>query len=344
MCRLRVGRSDPIRQRTNANKAMNEFTEADASSYRDAVEDRVRLSLDGKAFLRLTGDDRKGWLQGQASNNLRSIRDGDSIRFCLCRPTGQIVAPVKLWAVPKAFYLAVPKSTREAVLQRCEAMVIMEDVVIEDVTDRYRRISLQGPKASDALGAGLPPLDAGEVALGETRAMAFRANRTGMGGWDLWFPPDRPAGLLKLQRDVPELTAAAHEALRLEAGIPRWGADYGESTLPPEMGPAFEQRHVSYTKGCYTGQEVLMRLHARGHTNRTWRGLVGEAPLAVGERVAHAERAEAGVVTSVAFSPELGWIAAAMVRNVVLPGQPVWVERTEGRVRAEVREMPLLGS
>lgn len=319
------------------------FSEADASSYRLAVEGRVRLSLEGKAFLRVTGDDRKGWLQGQASNDLRPIRDGGSIRFCLCRPTGQIIAPVKLWAMPDAFYLAVPKPTLQAVLKRCEDMVIMEDVVVEDVSDAYRRINLQGPQAAESLGASPPLLDAGDVAFGETRALAFRANRTGLGGWDVWFPAARPAGLLKLERSVPELTPAAYEALRLEAGIPHWGTDYGEATLPPEMGEAFDQRHVSYAKGCYTGQEVLMRLHSRGHTNRTWRGLVSAEPLVPGDRLSHAERPDAGEVTSVAFSPELGWIAGAMLRNVAGPGQSVWVERDGARVRAEVRAMPLLG-
>ncbi|MCW5944085.1 MAG: aminomethyltransferase family protein [Fimbriimonadaceae bacterium] len=324
------------------NEAVRGFTEADAAGYRLAVERCVRVPVDD-AFLRVTGDDRKGWLQGQASNDLRQIREGGSLRFCFCQPTGQIVAPAKLWAMPDAFYLAVPRATLPAVLNRFETMVVMEDVAVEDVSGSHRRISLQGPAAAELLGANLPPLDCGEVAIGETRALAFRANRTGLGGWDVWFPTDRPAGFLKLERKVPPLSPAPLEALRLEAGIPTWGRDVAATILPPEMGPAFEQRHVSYTKGCYTGQEVLMRIHARGHTNRTWRGLVTDEPLIPGEKLAHPERPDAGEVTSVAFSPELGWIAGAMLRNVVQPGQKVWADRDGRRLRAEVREMPLLG-
>jgi folate-binding protein YgfZ len=128
----------------------------------------------------------------------------------------------------------------------------------------------------------------------------------------------------------------------LEAGIPLWGIDMDDRVLPPEMGPHFEAEHISYAKGCYTGQEILMRMHSRGHANRTWVGLVAVAPVDAGSRVVY-EGGDSGIVTSVAPSPMLGFIAAAMLRKeATKPGEMVSVITPSATVRAEVRPMPLL--
>jgi folate-binding protein YgfZ len=129
------------------------------------------------------------------------------------------------------------------------------------------------------------------------------------------------------------------ETARIEAGIPKRGVDFTEKTLPPELGPAFEARHVSYNKGCYMGQEVLMRMHSRGHTNKTWVGILLDSPVEVDAVVWHESRADAGVVTSAAVSPRLGPIAAAMLRNeAAQEGAEVRV----GEVRGVVKNFPLI--
>ena len=130
---------------------------------------------------------------------------------------------------------------------------------------------------------------------------------------------------------------ASDEAARIEAGIPRWSVDVGPKTLPAELGPAFEAGHVSYAKGCYTGQEVLMRMHARGHANKTWVGLVSASPLAAGDEV-RCDGERVGAVSSAAPSPRFGWVAAATLKNrAVAEGTKVQV----GGVDAEVRAMPI---
>ena len=102
----------------------------------------------------------------------------------------------------------------------------------------------------------------------------------------------------------------------------------GSRTLPPEMGPAFEAAHVSYTKGCYTGQEVLMRIHSRGHTNKTWVGFVLDKAVTAGARIG-----ELGEVTSACISPRLGPIALGTVRNEQsTPGTSVQVGEATGIV------------
>jgi folate-binding protein YgfZ len=230
-------------------------------------------------LIEVTGADRLAWLQGQSTNDLRSVSSGIEADFCVCRPTGQMLAVCRLWEVGDRAYLAAEAACLPAVLERFETMVVMEDVAARDAT----------------------PL----------------------------FPP-------------ATALSKAPEARRLCLGIPLRGVDWDEKTLPPELGPGFEASHVSYTKGCYTGQEVLMRIHSRGHTNRTWMGLIAGGPIAPGDVVEHESRAEAGRVTSAAVSPELGWIGAAMLRNeAAREGSKVKVRPSDGLVSAIARHFPM---
>ena len=131
--------------------------------------------------------------------------------------------------------------------------------------------------------------------------------------------------------------AAIDIAQRLALGIPKRAIDYTDRTLPPELGRAFEEKHISYNKGCYTGQEVLMRIHSRGHTNKTWVGLLMDAPVEVGARVTH-DAKEVGVITSALVSPRLGPIAAAMLKNeAAQEGTTVSV----GGINGGVKNFPL---
>jgi tRNA-modifying protein YgfZ len=290
------------------------------------------------ALVRLTGSDRKGWLQGQATHNLERLDVGWSRGFCLCSPTGQILAVCRVWALPDSLLVGTDLVTLPALLQRIEDMVILEDVQAELLSERMSLFSYQGPDASALLRERwpLPSLDAGLAEAG----FALRHDRTGSGGWDLWVEADATPLPFDL---VPPVDAGAWDVARLEAGIPLVGRDIGSKTLPPELGAAFEEEHVSYRKGCYTGQEVLMRIHARGHTNRVWVGLLADAPLEPDLAVVHPGCEGAGVVTSAGVSPAIGPIAGAMLRReAARPGDLVVVQTSSGEVEAEVRPMPLL--
>jgi folate-binding protein YgfZ len=160
---------------------------------------------------------------------------------------------------------------------------------------------------------------------------------------DVWVPREAGPAIDALTGDFDSISREAYNIARLEAGIPLYGADMNARTLPPEMGAQFEARHISYKKGCYTGQEVLMRIHSRGHTNRTWVGLLSDDPLEIGAPIAHSLRADAGTVTSSVFSPDYGYLGAAMVRNeLAFDGEMVKVRTERGDVEAEVRRMPIL--
>jgi folate-binding protein YgfZ len=295
------------------------------------------------ALIELTGEDRKGWLQGQATNNLRSLDFGASSAFCLCEPTGQIISVCEIWSLRERFIVTLPRSCVAGFLRRVETMVVLEDVAATVLDANL--VSIQGPDATARLAqlAQLPTLDASETDLYGQNAALLRSNRAGQGGWDVVLPAGGGDVAQRLVRDFGSIAPQAAESARIEAGIPEFGKDITSKTLPPELGASFTARHVSYTKGCYTGQEVLMRIHSRGHTNKTWMGLVSDGPLEVGATVSHSRRPDAGVVTSVANSPSMGYIGAATLRNeAALDGERVSIDTSAGKVEAEVREMPIL--
>lgn len=301
-----------------------------------------RLSLPDHAAVFLLGDDRKGWLQGQATQNVRTLGAGASTSFCFCEATGQIVTMADAWELGDRIAFTVPRETLNATLGRIEQMTILEDVQAE-VADGHRLISIQGPQASAELSKlfDLPKLDAGRVEFQGTDLICLRSNRTGLGGWDLWVPTLETAQAM--EAIFPTVSPEAFEVARIEAGIPKWGADVTSKTLPPELGPVFLARYVSHSKGCYVGQEVLQRIHSRGHVNRTWMGLVAERPIPVGAKIGHLRRDDVGTATSAAASPDFGFIGAAVLRQeAAFDGEIVRVQTEDGPFDAEVRRMPLL--
>ena len=312
--------------------------------------DRLRddcgiIELPGVALIALSGDDRKGWLQGQVTNNVRLLESGASSQFCFCEATGHLLAICEAWALPNVIVMTTSVACEEPLLRRIEQMVVMEDVAAVAARATYRMLSIQGPRATAELGrlVTLPSLDAGEAQLGEATVFCLRSNRTGMGGWDVWVPADQARALGILQDAFVPVGPEAFDIARLEAGIPEFGRDASAKTMPPELGGFFSSRHINYNKGCYCGQEVLMRMHSRGHTNRTWMGLASEFPLEEGAVVSHPRRPDAGVVTSAVFSPDFGFIGAAMLRNeAASDGETATVKTSRGDVQAEVRPMPLL--
>jgi folate-binding protein YgfZ len=132
---------------------------------------------------------------------------------------------------------------------------------------------------------------------------------------------------------------AAADIARVEAGRPEWGIDMDDTTIPQEAN--LDALHaISYTKGCYTGQEVVARVHFRGHVNRCLRGLVADHALPPRATVAAAEREEAGDVRSSVVSPRLGPIALAMIRREVSPDDEVAVREGDREHVARVSTLP----
>lgn len=327
------------------SELMNHVSEKVLSDYDHLRDDCGLIDLGNWSLLELSGDDRKGWLQGQITNDLRRFESGASTSFCVCAPTGQLLCAYDAWALGDRFAITCDKGGEAALIQRVAQMVILEDVKFADVSKAYRMFSIQGPSATKRLGefVDLPNLDAGQATLFGSEVLLLRSNRTGLGGWDVWFKSTRRKLAEQLRAAIPGVGQGAYQAARLEAGYPAFGKDYDARTLPPELGEAFEARHISYSKGCYTGQEVLMRMHSRGHANRQWVGLLTDSEVPAGSVVKHRVRGEVGKVTSAANSPDYGPIAGAMIRKETAEErEELWVVAPGGEVPAEVKRMPIL--
>lgn len=327
------------------SESIADFIEPNVLDSYDVLRNECGLfPIDEFALIEMTGEDRKGWLQGQATNNLRSLDFGASSSFCLCEPTGQIISVCDIWSLKDRFLIVTPKSCLDGFLKRVQQMVVIEDVAVR-VLDDHQILSVQGPEATSRLSefVQLPTLDANEAEFEGGVLALLRSNRAGQGGWDIALSNEFKSAIEKLKGASSSIDARAAEISRIEFGVPRFGQDITAKTLPPELGSHFESKHVSYNKGCYTGQEVLMRIHSRGHTNRTWMGLVADQPFEAGAEVAHSRRPDAGQVTSAVLSPGLGYIGAAMLRTeAAFDGELVTVQTERGPIEAEVRDMPIM--
>ena len=228
-------------------------------------------------LLILSGADAKGWLQGQVTNDLRDLPAGGSMGVCITKSTGQILDVVRVFEHEGRLF--IPTLNPDVLTDRVRDFVIMEDVTL--TVGQGDALSLQGPAATQHLRqfTELPALDV-RVMEG---AVLLRHDRSGQGGWDLF------ASVESWAEGLPHATTLDLSATSLEAGRVMSSLDADSRTLPPELGDEFTQSHVSHTKGCYVGQEILHRIFSRGHTNRTWRKLQGSGPMGVGDAVTLAD-------------------------------------------------------
>lgn len=312
-------------------------------SYRRLRDECGRVELPDRKMIELVGDDAVGWLQGQATNDLRNLQPGAYVNFCLCKPTGQIESVNSLWVMNGRTIVMSDQAGIDVLLDRLQRLVILERVSAE-VPD-VQLIFVQGPTASQYLSQflTLPQLNCGEGTIDGVDVTVLRSNKTGSGGWVVMVPT---AATEVAQRIVSDLSTIDREAYRiacLEFGTPAMGADIDSKVLPPELGKAFESANISYKKGCYMGQEVLMRIYSRGHTNRTWMGMFTSDPVSAGDLIVHPRRDNAGVITNFANSPDMGFIAAGFVRReIAYNGELVTIQTATGPVEAELQQMPLL--
>jgi folate-binding protein YgfZ len=248
--------------------------------------------------LAVRGPDRHDWLNGQVTNEVKSLRPGQSRYTAIVQVKGKLLADAWVHARADELLLIVPPDTVDGLLQQFERHIVMEDVTVEPQPSLHV-VAVQGPRARGAVGVG--------------HAEVFEADRLGRGGVDWIVGRDAvPPALLEAigRSEVVLVGEAAWEVARLEAGVPRWGVDFGSENYVQEAN--ITARAVSFSKGCYTGQEVVCRLEMRGHVRRQLVSLVldGEPP-APGTPVG----GDLGTVTSAAFSPRLGrTVALAMVK------------------------------
>ena len=278
-----------------------------AAEYRAARESCGLIDRSGQAKLLVTGSDRMSWLQGMVSNDVETLAQRASrIQACVLDATGHMLADLAIVKHSAGLLLDLDRINRGKVFDLFSRFIITEDVEIIDRTDDMACFSLQGPGAVEI---------AQHLAADSFEAMA-PADHTGLGGLDIYASSTGTSAvfdLLATSSAVP-LSDEAAEVLRIEAGLPKYGIDMDETTIPLEAG--LEGTHISYSKGCYVGQEIIARIQSRGHTNRRLTGFMveGDTLPARGDRLfvdpSATPRDPAGPDDTDA--KDMGWITSAV--------------------------------
>jgi tRNA-modifying protein YgfZ len=295
----------------------------------------------------LTGADRRSYLQGLLTNDIEALTPGTGCYAAMLTAQGRMMTDMRVLELGDALLLSLPLHVTAAIREHLDRFIFSEDVQVKDVTASRAEIGIYGPAAPDLLvkiGAeGDVPsriFEITRVRMVGVESVVIGSDEPGVGGYDILVDaadaePVIAALLASGAVRVSELDA---ETVRIESGRPRFGADMDTDTIPLEAG--LEERAISRSKGCYVGQEVIVRVQDRGQ-GRVAKRLVGltfdaGAPVpAAGSRILSGER-EIGRVTSATWSPALSRpIALGYAhRDFVEPYTPVAVDGRAGVVAA----------
>jgi folate-binding protein YgfZ len=292
--------------------------------YRSITTSCGLLDRSERGKLALSGADAKGFLQGQVSNDVESLAPGAGCYAAFLTPKGKMLGDLRILDAGGELLLDTERVALQGLFNMIRRFSIGYDVQLHKRTVERGLLSLIGPDAARV--AGVPELAEApenrhlEAAIG---GVTVRAVRTDVGVDLLCEAADTERLTQQLQEaGALPVDEAIAEALRVERGRPRYGIDLDETVIPQEAG--LNERAVSFTKGCYVGQETVARLYYRGKPNRHLRGLKLSSPARTGEAIRLGER-EVGHLGSVAESPRFGWIALALVRREAPPGSAVSV-------------------
>ena len=273
-----------------------------------------------RGFLSLAGSDRARYLNAVTTADIKNLGEGRGNVGLLLNPKGHILAELETYALAETLLLVTHASVLERTQETLERFIIMDDCVIEDLSARLGSLAVEGPGAVAVMESlcgvkadSLPAEPWAHIAVhvGGADCRLVRRSFYSDAGFEIFAELGQlgaiwrtAAELVKAQGGRP-LGYDALNVLRLEAGIPWFGYDFDDRVLPQEAG--VELTHISYTKGCYTGQEIVERVRSRGHVNRKRTMLIFRgAEIPAAGTILMAAEAEAGVVTSAAFSPERG--------------------------------------
>jgi folate-binding protein YgfZ len=288
------------------------------------------VALDREA-VRVAGPDASTYLQGQTSQDIAALPTGGSTWALVLQPQGKLDALVRVYRVSEdEFFLVTDGGVGDAVVARLNRFKLRTKVEVERLGGACWGVL--GPAATDLARRALALPATGVVgAQLASERVAVPFDWGGLQGYELVGAESEPP------HGAPIVGRGSYDAVRVEAGFPRHGSELDERTIPAEAG--LVEASVSFTKGCYTGQELVARIDSRGsHVARRLRGITLSGWAAAGEILLDGERV-AGKLTSVAWSPRLGWVALGYVARGVEVGAKLVVRG--GAAEAVVVELPI---
>jgi folate-binding protein YgfZ len=325
------------------------------SEYRAACEHAALLDTNFRAIFSLAGPDRVRYLNAVLTSNIRDLAPGQGTIGLMLNPQGHILAELETFALEDRLLIFSHAFVREKTFATLDKFIIMDDATLADQTDASGTLAIEGPEAARIV-AELTAIDISQhkpydhvpatlkTSTGIVPCRVIMRSLFGLPGAEILVAREHlsaawnAASAAVCAAGGSPIGYRALNTLRLEAGVPWFGVDFDEGQIPHEA--ALEHSHISYTKGCYTGQEIVERVRSRGHVNRRRTALAFSAaePPQAGALLTVAG-SEVGHVTSAAFSPRaekpigMGYLK----REHTQPGSRVQCGDSE----ADVIELPL---
>ncbi len=280
-----------------------------------ACESVVLFDTSYHAIFELSGPDRARYLNAITTGDINTLENGRGVLGLLLNAQGHILAEIESYALPEKLLLLSHLQVRQRTFETLDKFIIMDDCTLADVTEEFASCAVEGPKAPGAMliacGVALDSLNEFshvQARISGADCRIIRRSHFGSPGAEIIAPGGKIGdvwrallGAVKTQGGNPAGYSVLN-VLRLEAGIPWFGYDFDHRVIPHEAG--LESSHISYTKGCYTGQEIVERVRSRGHVNRRLALLqfFTEKPPVSGTTLMAGGK-EVGLVTSAATSP-----------------------------------------
>jgi len=250
-----------------------------AAEYRYARETVALIDKNYRAYLSFTGPDRVRYLNAILTNNIKDLRAGHGVVSLLLNPQGHILAEIETYAFADRLFCVSYAMIRERLIEWLDKYIIMDDVTLTDETARYGTLALEGPKAAAIVQelsgidvTKLEDLSSHEGTVGPMPCRIVKRLPGGVPGAEFVVESGNLPDLWQILSEAARrhgggpMGYTALSGLRLAQSVPWFDYDFGEKQIPHEAG--LQDSHISYTKGCYTGQEIVERVRSRGQVNR----------------------------------------------------------------------------
>jgi folate-binding protein YgfZ len=285
--------------------------------YQEIHKGKPAFYREKRGLMAVWGKEATQFLNGMVTNDVRKLQDGEQISAAFANAQGRLQAVVRIKKISEKLIIETEAATHQKIFQHLFKFTMAGDFFVEDLSAKYNffRLLNLNPDAS------------------KYNAIKFNSAF----GVDLFIPSEYPQSELQNALEIPE---DVYEIIRIESGEPRYGIDMDENTVVPELGL---KDLISYNKGCYLGQEIIARIHFRGHVAKQLTGLAFdevEVSLKPREQLFASDNKVAGFVTSVRFSPFLGKaIGLGYVRYEYLNEGTKLIA---GKYNATVHKLPFL--
>lgn len=323
--------------------------ESEYASVRDDGAGLIDLSTRGR--IRVIGSEALMFLNGLVTNDMKTLDENCWMSAVFPNVQGRILAAVRIARTMSGYLIDTEGTTHDRVLKTIERFTLAGDFKVADITDSTTMVSVQGKSAKEIVekiageATALDQNGARDIQWRDEPLTLMRSTHTAEDGFDLIVPTENATALWDnlVEAGAHPTGYDAFEKLRIEAGIPRFGRDMDETNVVTETNL---DDAISYTKGCYLGQEIIVRIKHRGHVAKKLTGLVfdREVPLEPSTPVQSDAGAEVGRITSATFSPALNrTVALAYIKHEFLnPGTAVRINSSAGQTTATVSELPFV--